>query len=440
MARTKRNDDRPRASRTQIATWIALISCIVAVLAYAGNSDRVNRDLDARVSQLSEEMDYLRLFHELIRPPIHVVSSPPSGKLSRVRIELPTKVSSKWVRGISVCWGDKGNEWIPVDTSTLSGNPITHEYRLSEKPVEYRLSLACYFSGPWVVDCANPDCVISTCVVKASAEGVYLTTMPTDATPLPGALQPHQRALVQEQASSSALVREQASGSALVQEQASGSALVLVGPSTRAQVGWKQNVEVQVLRDTERVTLIVRPHSWPLLYVQGSGRQLRRGVTESFQVTFGDTREQAVGEDFDVMAVIGDSFAPPTDPDGWVLESTEVPFQQAVTLATYSKAAGNLSSVMGNDGTTSPRLKGAIWTTAGGAILMKEGMQYKVLKAFAPSPVGTVFDEPALLMPGDSRSIFLAVCKRDMPLLQKGQIMYWTPTDDRYWVYGCADN
>jgi hypothetical protein len=365
--------------------------------------------MQAEITRLSDELQYLKIFHELIRPPVQLLSSPHSDTSGRVSIELPEKVCTEFVRGMKVRWGDSATDWTAVEL----GAPVTgkrtimHDYRLpppTERPYDYRISLLYEFSGPWVVDCGSPGSVVSTCVVRASTGGLSLHD------PDPGLIAPPDEL-----------------------PESMPHKISIRSPKSGANVGRTTIVVLESEISIPLVTLLVHPKGTDTYFVQPGARQILGESPESFEVIVGGDRGLAVGKDFDILVVSSDSFRP----DKFSLETAEVPQAAVVGQVTVRKAAGKITigKNPGADG-KSLSLKGDIWTSDGGALLEREDQQYRVIRHFAPSLVGNQFDERITAFVPDRQRFLLVVCKPGSPDFKEGQLLDMNLSDERYWIYG----
>lgn len=407
----------PRWLKPAVAATAVLV---LGGLALAGVAlrDKYVRDLqeitrlrqEATKSQAQYDQAWSALrFEELVKPVVRVLPAESGGQPDRIRLELSPRVEEGLIREVSVSWGDAGDVWDLVYDAlgAAKGFQVVHQYTLPPAGQTRQWTLRVLYTVPDAVASARrlgPDQLTSICRVEATVDGIRLLAETGLKGPAPelGAPGDHQ--------------------------------VAWLSPLSGSEVGWKVKVTLLSPAATELVTLLVRPVSGNTFYVQPGARRLPAGTPESFDIQLGSGSESAIGADFDILAVCGGNFAP----DRWVLDLSQVPHSAVISRVTLRKAAGTIHRVQGK--VTAPTdigIDGEIWTTHGGALLMKEGDQYRVLKTFSPAADGNRFAESTLLLRGDHQAVYLLVYRDGEPVLQAGQTVSSLPTES--WLYGCSN-
>jgi hypothetical protein len=85
------------------------------------------------------------------------------------------------------------------------------------------------------------------------------------------------------------------------------------------------------------------------------------------------------------------------------------------------------------------RIEGEIYTSNGGALLLREGQDFKVLETLESSPVGSQFEKVLAVSPARHDDIYLLVDKAADPILEVGQMISKIQADS-YLLYGPANN
>jgi hypothetical protein len=250
----------------------------------------------------------------------------------------------------------------------------------------------------------TPDRLTSWCRIEATADGICL------------------------------LAEDSIKGVAPELAAPSSHELTWLSPLSGSEVGWKMKVTLRSPAATELVTLLVRPTSGNTFYVQPGARRLPAGTPELLDVQLGSGPESAVGTDFDILAVCGNSFAP----DRWSLDLSQVPHSAVVGHITVRKAAGAFH--LAQRTATSPDgigVEGEIWTSHGGALVMQEEGRHKVLKTFPASSDGNRFVESLAVKESNRQALYLLVNREGETTLQVGQTLAASPTES--WLYKCGD-
>ncbi len=389
-------------------------------LAWAGTElhGRYVRDLqeiarlrqEATKSQAQHDQAWSALqFEEIVKPVIRVLPAESGGKPNRVRVELSPRIEEGLVRDVSISWGDAGAVWKPLYEAqgTAKGFQAVHEYPLPPAGQTRQWTLRVLYAVPDAVASARrltPDLLTSTCRIEATADGIRL------------------------------LAGAGIKGTAPELAAPGNHELTWLSPLSGSEVGWKIKVTLQSPSETEFVTLLVRPVSGNTFYVQSGARRLPAGTPESFDVQLGDGPESAVGADFDILAVCGNSFVP----DRWSLDLSQVPHSAVISHITVRKAAGAIRLVQRT--TSSPNgigVEGEIGTSRGGALLMKEEGQYIVLKIFPASREGNRFAESLALKESDRQALYLLVHREGESAPQTSQIFSALPAES--WLYRCGN-
>jgi len=347
-------------------------------------------------------------FEEVIQPVVRVLPAASGGKPDRIRVELSPRIEGGLVRDVSISWGDAGDVWETVYEAqgTAKGFQAVHKYALPPAGQTRQWTLRILYAVPDVVASArrlSPDQLTSVCGVEATADGVRL------------------------------LAETDIKGPAPELATSGDHKVVWLSPLSGSEAGWKVKVTLQSPTATELVTLLVRPASGNTYYVQGGARRLPGGTLESFEVQLGEP-DSAIGTDFDVLAVCSNAFVP----DRWSLDLSQVPHSAVVGPITLRKVAGTIHLVQGKETARDfIGVEGEIWTSHGGALLMKEGDRDRVLKAFPASNGGTRFAESLTLNQANCRAIRLLVYQEGESALQIGQSLSSLPTES--WLYRCSN-
>jgi len=145
-------------------------------------------------------------------------------------------------------------------------------------------------------------------------------------------------------------------------------------------------------------------------------------------------RTRAIGVAFDLVAVCADSFMP----NVWSLEMSDIPHSSVVSRITVRKAAGAIRlETDGDTGKEFVRVRGEVWTPDGGALSVKHGQTFRVIKTFPPSPVGSRFDEKLAMPAADAEAVYLLARKEGASALRVGQTVPETSLGS-YWLCGPA--
>jgi hypothetical protein len=348
-------------------------------------------------------------FEEVVKPMLRVLPAEPEGKLNFVRVELSPRVEEGLVRDVSVCWGDAGDTWEPIYEAEgiVKNFQAIHKYETPLKGQTTTWFLRVLYTVTDAVAAARrltPEQLTSTCKVEVSADGIFLE---------PGI---------------------DTSGLAPLVAAGAQPEITWLDPVSGSEVGWKTDVKLKSTSATEKVTILVRPHPGATFYVQSGGHPLSANKTESFDVQLGSGRQQEIGKDFDILAVCSNNFRPNLP----ILDMSDVPHSFVVARITVTKTAGVIR--MEAEQTIEERkvgVEGEIWTSNGGALLLKEGQEFRVLDTLLPSPVGTKYTKVLSVPASDGSAIYLLVYKENAPVLQIGQKISVITTDS-YWLYGPA--
>jgi hypothetical protein len=377
--------------------------------------------LQARVSLLEFEnamlkfqnqilRDLLRL-EEIITPTVRVLPARPGGRPNLARVELSSRIEHGLVCEINVCWGDNGSRLEPIYQAAgyIRDSEAVHEYSLPPvgRTSSWTLVVSTVVPEAWVRNqLLSAEQLTSSYRVEATAEGIRVASLKDDTV-----------------------------GPKPPQGPTTAPRTEWVRPASGAEVGWLTEVVLTSQMDTERVTLLVRPHSGTSFYVQGGARPLSAGKEESFEVQLGGRRTDEIGRKFDVLAVCSDAFMPTQ----WSLDMSNLPVSRVIHCITVQKAAGAMRlEADGQEDEGLPHVRGEIWTPDGGALLLRRGGNFTVLKTLEPSPVGSKCDEKLRISASDSDAVYLLVYKETgRPRLCVGEMIPETLAAT-HWLYGPA--
>lgn len=368
-----------------------------------------SRQETARIQAQTDELWSTFHFDEIVKPVVRVLPTESGGKPNRVRVELSPRIEEGLVRDVSISWGDSEDAWEPVYEAlgTAKGFQAVHEYPLPPAGQTHQWTLRVLYAASDAAASARrltPDQLTSACRIEATADGISLLAGPINKWAAPELAAPGNHELTWR------------------------------SPLSGSEVGWKVKVTLQSPTATELVTLLIRPVSGNTFYVQPGARRLLAGTPEIFEVQLGSGPESAIGADFDILAVCGNGFAP----DRWSLDLNQVPHSAVIGHITVRKAAGTIH--LARSTATSPNgigVEGEIWTSHGGALLMKEEGHYKVLKTLAASNDGNRFTEFLALKEADRQALYLLVHREGELAPQTGQTLPTLPAES--WLYGCSN-
>jgi hypothetical protein len=398
----------------ELAAKAAVVLFVLGILAAGAGAVLVEK-YNARLKELvklrkqyDEAWAALR-FEEIIKPIPRVLQAEQGHKPDMVSVEFSPRIEEGLVSRVGVFWGDGGNasEIVYDETQGIKHFQAVHEYALPVPGRTDSWTLRIAFEVPDAVQAARsfrPEELASECRVEATADGVRLVA-----------------------GSESGGVKPKLA-------EAQRPKISIRSPSPEEEVGWRASVTLKSPAHTEQVTLLVRPHSENVFYVQPDSRPLSAEIEESFDVQFSSKRTQDVGTDFDILIVCADNFKPRK----WALNVSEVPYSSVIDRITVRKAAGTMHLAPDADLANGlVNVQGQIWTPDGGALLVSDGRTLKVARVFQASPTGGRVDEKLTIPASESNAVYLLVCKEGAEALHEGQ----TLTDiakSPYWLYGPA--
>ncbi len=315
------------------------------------------------------------------------------------------------MREVFVNWDNAPDKWDliydrqkPPSERTFSA---AHAYSLPPVGESRSWLLQVRFEVPDSVAAAQrltPDKVTFRCRIVATADGLQSTLEPGDQGPEP------------------------------ILRQVALPQITWISPVQGAQVGFKPKVILKSKTATEKITLLVRPHSGSTFFVQPGACPLVAGISQQFEVQLAGGRSHFVGMDFDILAVCDNNF----QPRQWDLDASEVPHSSAAGRVTVRKSAGRIEvAANSQEERDTLRVKGEIWTSDGGALVVKEGGQFKVTHLLEPSLTGGPF-ETTLKVPASQRNVIYLIVFRDGQRPLAVGAMIPEVAIDSCWLYGPA--
>jgi hypothetical protein len=370
----------------------------VKVLELASENHRLKSRLSILERVVKDEL-LQRQLDQVIKPTFRILPSGGGRKEQLLRVELSPLIAEGLVQEVSVSWGDEGDarEVVYSAEGDEKNFQAIHAYQLPPSGRTLSSTAQLFFVLPedMMGILLSEDDLSPKVQIEATSEGIYLRR--TNGMP-PSPMPPPE--------------------------------ISWLSPQGGSETGWKPEVVLKSQTATERVTLLVRPHTGSTFYVQPEARPLLPGEQASFQVQLAGGRSGQIGTEFDVYAICSDSFAP----SQWSIEMQEVPYLAIAGHITVRKAAGVLRLEDNSGGAETVRAWGEIWTPDGGALAVGDGVKLTIVQTLAPSPVGSEFE---LSIPRSEMArgdLFLVVWKHEAPQRRAGERISPT-TDGDCWLY-----